>query len=106
VNISIQKLLLKMEAELKSAREAGSESTLRERIHSLKTLCELVLDEPKNVGGVRPSQPVSTTPIHSSIVSPTHVPYQPQPGMPTQAMTQTKKIEMDDGANGDSLLDF
>ncbi|MGM0901446.1 MAG: YwdI family protein [Bacillota bacterium] len=106
MNISLQKLLLKMETELKGAREAGAESSLRERIHSLKTLCELVLDEPRNGGGVQlhlpQSQTMSTPPIHSSVVTPTHVPYQPQP----QATTQSKKIEMDDGANGDSLLDF
>jgi len=97
-----------METELKSAREADSESALRERIHSLKTLCELVLDEPQNGGGVgsamqqqptRPqSQTMTTQPIHRTVITP----YQPQP----QATTQSKKIQMDDGANGDSLLDF
>jgi hypothetical protein len=105
VNISLQKLLLKMEKELKSAKEAGSESTMRERIHSLKTLCELVLDEPGTGSTVQPvlpqSQKMSAPPIHNAIVSPTHVPYQPQ-----QGITQSKKIEMDDEANGDSLLDF
>jgi hypothetical protein len=106
VNISLQKLLLKMETELKSARGAGSESALRERIHSLKTLCELVLDEPQNGGVQQPTFPqtqtMTTQPIQSTVITPTHVPYQPQP----QATTQSKKIEMDDGANGDSLLDF
>jgi hypothetical protein len=110
VNISLQKLLLKMEKELKSAKEAGSESTMRERIHSLKTLCELVLDEPGTGSTVQPvipqSQTMSAPPIHNAIVTPTHVPYQPQPGMSNQATIQSKKIEMDDEANGDSLLDF
>jgi hypothetical protein len=99
-----------METELKSAKEAGSESAVRERIHSLKTLCELVLDEPQNGGGVgsslqpiRPQSQTMSAPLkHSSVVIPTHEPYQPQ----TQAPTQAKKLEMGDGANGDSLLDF
>lgn len=95
-----------METELKGAREVGSESALRERIHSLKTLCELVLDEPRSgveIGSsMQPTRKQSQTLTTQPVVTPTHVPYQPQP----QAVTQSKKIEMDDGANGDSLLDF
>lgn len=103
----MQKLLLKMETELKGAKMAGSESALRERIHSLKTLCELVLDEPGNVQSVRAQAP--STPIQSQIIS-SPAAYQPQVAMQStiqaQAPTQSKKLEMDDEANGDSLLDF
>lgn len=107
MNISMQKLLLKMETELKGAKAAGSESALRERIHSLKTLCELVLDEPGNVQRV--AAQASVAPIQSQIIS-SPAAYQPQAAMQSRYQaptpTQSKKLEMDDEANGDSLLDF
>lgn len=101
-----------MDAELKSAKNAESESAVRERIHSLKTLCELVLDEPQNMEVlVRPQptvQPVyrPSAPTEANLQNqngPYQVPPQPQP---TTMPIQTKRIDMEDGANGDSLLDF
>ncbi|SEN45774.1 hypothetical protein SAMN05192533_113113 [Mesobacillus persicus] len=116
VNISLQKLLSKMDAELKSAKSAESESALRERIHSLKTLCELVLDEPQNMvvpdrpqhavqQTYRPSVPTEATFQNQNV--PYQIPpvIQPQP-QPTTMPNQAKRIDMEDGANGDSLLDF
>lgn len=105
MNISMQKLLLKMEEELKRAKAAESEAMQRERIHSIKTLCELVLDEPpENSRGV-------TAPAKQAAQQ--YVP--PQPIIPQQQMPvnqqssmipQPKKLEMEDNANGDSLFDF
>jgi hypothetical protein len=103
MNISLQKLLLKMEEELKRAKSAESEAMQRERIHSIKTLCELVLDEPSG-GDV-------TTPVRQGAQQ--FVPAQPinhqqqiPVNEPSQMITQPKKLEMEDNANGDSLFDF
>ncbi|WP_226642778.1 YwdI family protein [Mesobacillus subterraneus] len=105
MNITMQKLLLKMEEELRRAKAAESEAMQRERIHSIKTLCELVLDEPPaNSRGV-------AAPAKQAVQQ--YVP--PQPIIPQQQMPvnqqssmipQPKKLEMEDNANGDSLFDF
>ena len=45
MNISVQKLLAKMEDELHLAKATVKEENLREKVYSIKTLCELILDE-------------------------------------------------------------
>lgn len=105
MNITMQKLLLKMEEELRRAKAAESEAMQRERIHSIKTLCELVLDEPpENSRWV--AEPAKQG-------AQQYVP--PQPIIPQQQLPvnqqssmipQPKKLEMEDNANGDSLFDF
>ncbi|MCM3586820.1 YwdI family protein [Mesobacillus maritimus] len=106
MNISLQKLLRKMDDELRSAQNAESEAAVRERIHSLKTLCELVLDEPKGQSVPKPKQQPT---LEKTVPFPTQPQSQValQTGMyATQPQNQTKRIEMEDGANGDSLFDF
>ena len=110
----------KMDAELNGAIHATTESVVRERIHALKTLCELVLDEPQ----VTPAK--KATRLQQSVMHQDKIPYQvqstastvnqprqvqafqPQPAsqMPFQPVNQPKRLEMDDQANGDSLFDF
>lgn len=95
MSISIQTLLTKMETELKHAQNARKEETLREKIYSIKILCELILDEKpgKSEVAVNPatvSQPVLTQPVFQQPVS----------------LPQSKKLELGDEANGDSLFDF
>jgi hypothetical protein len=110
MNIPLQKLLLKMEAELQGAKNASSDSALREKIHSLKTLCELVLDEPisKNVE----QKPTTVVPAKIAyqampVQSPPTLPYQQTTVQSQTSMpNQSKRLEMEDGANGDSLFDF
>jgi hypothetical protein len=105
MNIPLQKLLTKMDAELQGAKTATSNSALRERIHSLKTLCELVLEEPANQGW-QPTQPVAEpivqaqAPIQAAVQAPTPM------SVSVQSQQQQKRLEMDDGANGESLFDF
>lgn len=95
MDLSIDKLLAKMEAELHQAR-SSKEDNLREKIYSIKILCELILDE--KVGsskGLVSSRPQEV--------------YQPAASMTIQqpmAVNQQKKLQTDDGANGDSLFDF
>lgn len=113
MDIPLQKLLSKMEAELQEAKNASTNSVIREKIHSLKTLCELVLDEPIHSHRVQkpvtaiPSTPVQMPYQQMQVQSPSAVPYQQVPVQSQTAMpNQTKRLEMEDGANGDSLLDF
>ncbi|QCJ44925.1 hypothetical protein FAY30_25255 [Bacillus sp. S3] len=108
MNVSIEKLLAKIEEELQLAKTSSKQESLREKVYSIKILCELILDEKAE----RPvAQPV---PVMTNRVS-------GQPAVNQQAfqqsavnqqvfqqpalMPQAKKIEMDE-ANGDSLFDF
>ncbi|MGJ7920683.1 YwdI family protein [Neobacillus sp. LXY-4] len=87
MTITIQKLLQKMEQELKEAKASASQSEIREKIQAIKTLCELVLEEPvKERTVTEKSAPIAKPPMSSII-------------------TQPLKVE-DDEANGDSLFDF
>ncbi|MBT2692309.1 YwdI family protein [Bacillus sp. ISL-55] len=103
MNISLQKLLLKMEEELKQAKSAESEAVRRERIHSIKTLCELVLDEPSGGGITAPVKQAA----QQFVSSQPSIPQQQMPvNQPSPMIPQPKKLEMEDSANGDSLFDF
>ena len=79
MNISVQKLLTKMEAELQQAKMAQKPESLREKVYSIKILSELILDEIQAGGAVME---------------------------PLRQRPQPKKLELDDEANGDSLFDF
>jgi hypothetical protein len=90
MNISVQKLLEKIEEELKLAKNSPKEERLREKIYSIKILCELILDEKQ----------AAKAPAYQPIVAQQPVLVQPA------AVNQPKKLEMEDEANGDSLFDF
>ncbi|MFF2447302.1 YwdI family protein [Neobacillus sp. NPDC058068] len=108
MNIPVQTLLAKIEEELKLAKSSAKQESLREKVYSIKILCELILDEK------------TAAKMEVPVIQPTPVIQQPamnqqafqQPMLNQQvfqqpaAMQQGKKIEMDDEANGDSLLDF
>jgi len=91
MNISINKLLDKMEVELMEAKGLDSDAKVRERIYAIKSLCELVLEESthtKNVP-IRTTTSIPTTPVIGSVEMPKH-----------------SRVVEEDGANGDSLFDF
>lgn len=90
LNISVQKLLKKIEEELHEAKGNTNEARIRERIYSIKSLCELILDEQ-----VMPEASKST-----------FVPQQPVQQVQPVSIQQPKRLEMEDDANGDSLFDF
>ncbi|MCM3528828.1 YwdI family protein [Cytobacillus oceanisediminis] len=90
MNISVQKLLGKMEKELLEAKSSSSDARIRERVQAIKSLCELVLEE-SDTGSV------------SAVASISHT-YNAPPAQP--AGLQPKKMQMEDEANGDSLFDF
>lgn len=91
MNISVQKLLGKMEKELLEAKGSSSDARIRERVQAIKSLCELVLDE-------------SETGSTAAVSSISHT-FSDQPAA-QPANLQPKKMQMDDEANGDSLFDF
>ena len=95
MNISVEKLLMKIEEELKLAKNSTRQENLREKVYSIKILCELILDD-KQV-----QQEPKTTPLAA---------FQPVIAQPTfqqpVSLNQPKKLEMEDEANGDSLFDF
>ncbi|WP_042463711.1 YwdI family protein [Neobacillus dielmonensis] len=94
MNISVQKLLAKIEEELKQAQTSQKEESLREKIYSIKILCELILDE-KSASGAKPFPPAPAVQPAANY----------QPFQQPAALNQPKKIDMDE-ANGDSLFDF
>jgi hypothetical protein len=90
VNISVDKLLMKIEEELKLAKNSTKQENLREKVYSIKILCELILDE-------KQKQEVAHTPPPA---------YQPVTVQQPVTLNQPKKLEMENDANGDSLFDF
>jgi hypothetical protein len=91
MNISVQRLLAKIDEELKLAKSNVDEKSLREKVYSIKILCELILEEKEQEN------------TSAAIKSPVAVqqPYTTSFSL----MNQPKKLN-DDDANGDSLLDF
>jgi hypothetical protein len=109
VNISVQKLLAKMEEELNQARASHKEESLRERVYSIKILCELILEEKQTGRDVQPATATIQQATAAQVFQ--QAAYQPavsQPifQQPTVTTPQPKKLELDDEANGDSLFDF
>ena len=101
MNIHIQTLLTKMGEEINLAKSASREEAVREKIYSIKTLCEVILSE----GGQGTSGGQRVMPIESAPVRPVY----PQPSQMIQQpvrQTQGQKLDLEDGANGDSIFDF
>ncbi|WP_258535551.1 YwdI family protein [Bacillus sp. 03113] len=91
MNISIQKLLLKIEEQVAEAKNSHSENVIRERVHTIKSLCELILEDQAVL-----IEKASEWTTSSAVPNPAA----------TSQMLQPKKIEIEKGVNGDSLLDF
>ena len=98
MNISVEKLLMKIEEELKQAKNSSKQENLREKVYSIKILCELILDEKQNRQET-PVAPVTTSAVYQPVMA------QPSFQQPV-SLNQPKKIEMENEANGDSLFDF
>ena len=93
MQISYKTLLKKMNHHIQAASTEQSEGKIREHIRAVKTLCEIILDEE---------------------VQATTAAYSPQPGIsapvrtgaPKTTTLSEKRLETDDGANGESIFDF
>jgi len=98
MNISVQQLLAKMEEQLKEAKASESNTSIRERVHAIKSLCELILEQQEDPGKGNVYQTISQpAPIQQVSFSP--------PLQPIQKPIQIKKLDTEEG-NGDSLFDF
>ena len=107
MNISVEKLLMKIEEELKLAKNTTKQENLREKVYSIKILCELLLDEKPSLKSEVPVAPM--TAVQPAISFQAY--QQPMMNQPTvqqaaAALQQPKKLDMEDEANGDSLFDF
>jgi hypothetical protein len=90
MNISVHKLLGKIEQELQAAKTVSSAALVREKIYAIKTMCELILEE-------------------SEIDAPTHAETAKNvsASRPGKLIVQEpRKMEMGDDANGESIFDF
>jgi hypothetical protein len=93
MSISINQLLKKMESELHKAKQAEHSSHVRESVHSIKILCELILEQNGQVE--LPKQTVvAVSPIQ-----------QPGPQAIPPANLSGRKLQEEE-ANGESLFDF
>lgn len=90
MNISVQKLLGKIEEELRQAKSSDSEARMREKIYAVKTLCELVLEEQSSSANA-PQSFSTPAPIQTPVMNP---------------YGQVQKMKIDEESNGDSLFDF
>lgn len=89
-----------MDQELQSAKSADSETRIRERIQAIKTLCELVLEEPEAAQHSQP-KPQPQRPLHISNTQPMTT------TSPALSFAKTEPTKIDNGeANGESLFDF
>ncbi|MFS0863051.1 YwdI family protein [Fredinandcohnia sp. 179-A 10B2 NHS] len=86
MNISVNKIIDKMQQEILMAKSEGNEQKIRERLMAIRTLCDLVLEE---------------SPAKAPIVEKKVIPAVLQ----TNTVVNTPKLQEED-ANGDSLFDF
>ncbi len=90
MSVSIDRLLKKIEEELHKAKQADNTAKLRENVHSIKVLCELILEEKQPDISNNFARPTEVYPSVQSVLTPS---------------IKGKKVEEDE-ANGDSLFDF
>ena len=82
-----------MEEELRKAKVTNSDTQIRERVHAIKTMCELILEESPSTVSVDKSPTMTVT----------------APSMVGQAATvpnQQKRLIIDNESNGESIFDF
>jgi hypothetical protein len=100
MNISIDKLLHKIEEELKEAKGTNSDTKIRERVHAIKTMCELILEESTTI--------TSTTPTSATVnQSPNLVVSNPAyRGQVASIPNQQERLIIDEESNGESIFEF
>jgi hypothetical protein len=87
VTISNHSLLVKIEEEVIKAKQINDISKLRKHVYTIKTLCELLLDQE---GTNQSEQAKPVIPVTVSAL-----PYE-----------KSEPLKTDDGSNGDSIFDF
>ena len=89
MEVSYRTILRKIEENIHLATNQESPAKMREHIQAIKALCEIILDSGEEMPSTIRPQPITS-------MTPT-----------TQTLSfSEKKLETDDGANGDSIFDF
>lgn len=92
MSISYDALIKKMEQELQQAKSANPQK-MKNHIHTVKALAEVILDEKTSMQANVVTQPVAPI-IHQA------------PQQQPMTIQAEKPLDTEDGANGDSLFDF
>ncbi|MBT9248494.1 YwdI family protein [Bacillus halotolerans] len=109
MNIHISALIQKMEEELKKAKTAEGDEELKRHVAVVRSLCDVVLDQPEMGSAPRiqpsvtasPSAPPSTPPSTDQLLM--------EKMMGSAGLNKYRKQEKDkqeEDGNGESLFDF
>ena len=101
MNISVEKLLHKIEEELKEAKDTNSDAKIRERVHAIKTMCELILEESTAV-----TSSTTTTSAMANNASNLIVSNPAYRGQVASMPNQQERLIIDEESNGESIFDF
>ena len=101
MNISVEKLLHKIEEELKEAKGTNSNAKIRERVHAIKTMCELILEESTTV-----TSSTTTTSATANNASNLVVSNPAYRGQVASMPNQQERLIIDEESNGESIFDF
>ncbi len=101
MNISVEKLLHKIEEELKEAKGTNSNAKIRERVHAIKTMCELILEESTTVtSGTTTTSATATNASNLVVSNPAYS------GQVASMPNQQERLIIDEESNGESIFDF
>lgn len=101
MNISVEKLLHKIEEELKEAKDTNSNAKIRERVHAIKTMCELILEESTTVTNSTTTTSATVNNASNLVIS--------NPAYSRQVASmpnQQERLIIDEESNGESIFDF
>jgi hypothetical protein len=100
MNISVEKLLHKIEEELKEAKGTHSDAKIRERVHAIKTMCELILEESTTVTSMTTTSAAINKPSNLIVSNPAYT------GQVASMPNQQERLIIDEESNGESIFDF
>lgn len=100
MNISVEKLLHKIEEELKEAKGTNSNAKIRERVHAIKTMCELILEESTTVTSTTTTSVAMNQPSNLVVSNPAYS------GQVASRPNQQERLIIDEESNGESIFDF
>ncbi|WP_243293003.1 YwdI family protein [Bacillus sp. FJAT-47783] len=102
MNIPIKNIVLKMEQELMKLKESQSKEAIEARLLVIRSLCDVVLDQPEEQRDFTDIQEPQTKEDISSLE------LEKMMGIkkPKPAALSSARVIEEDGANGDSIFDF
>ena len=100
MNISVEKLLHKIEEELKEVKGANSDAKIRERVYAIKTMCELILEESTTATSSSTTSATINKPANLVVSNPAYR------GQVASMPNQQERLIIDEESNGESIFDF